>query len=196
MAKDATYPYLFDDCIRLSISDLIKKHYLTENRCFTIRYGWTSRGESTLSIKMDFNTKHVGYWTIYLSYRYNGEDVEYPIYIDSVPSNLGKGNVLYFICPNTQKRCRFLYFRKGYFAHREAFKGGMYKSQTKSKSRLKTDKAYEVVFTCNDVYDELCKKNLKTHYKNKPTKIYLRLTKKVDAIEQMFKSGKLERLLR
>ena len=31
------------------------------------------------------------------------------VFIDSVPANIGKGELLYFICPETRERCRILY---------------------------------------------------------------------------------------
>ncbi len=41
--------------------------------------------------------------------------LNYRIYIDSIPSNLGRGFVYYFLCPNTGKRCRILY--RAYGSH-------------------------------------------------------------------------------
>ena len=41
--------------------------------------------------------------------------MNYRIYLDRIPSNLGRGFVYYFLCPNTGKRCRVLY--RAYGSH-------------------------------------------------------------------------------
>ena len=55
-------------------------------------------------------------------YTYN-----YQIQIASFPSNLGKGKILFFICPSTGKRCRILY---------QAYGSHLFQSRTAYKNRL------------------------------------------------------------
>lgn len=64
------------------------------------------------------------------------EHLDYTIDLTPVPSNLGNGQVWYFICPTTGKRCRKLYLNpQTYtFTSRAAFpKGWYYPSQRHSK---------------------------------------------------------------
>ena len=63
------------------------------------------------------------------------EPRNYKVYLTSTPSNLNRGEIWYFICPQTKKRCRKLYSIGGYFLHREAFNGCMYKIQIESKKK-------------------------------------------------------------
>ncbi|MBK8922657.1 MAG: hypothetical protein IPM81_14320 [Saprospirales bacterium] len=52
----------------------------------------------------------------------------YKIQLATVPSNLGKGEVLYFVCPESNRLCRALYFspRTQTFVSRQAFPARMY----------------------------------------------------------------------
>ena len=98
-----------------------------------------------------------------------------------MPSNLGKGIIWYFLCPETSKRCRKLYLIGGYFLHREAFKSCMYESQTQSKKYRELEKTLGAYFRTDDLYNELYKKHFKKSYAGKPTKKYLRI---LDSLEK------------
>ena len=62
---------------------------------------------------------------LYLSYNCNDNSHYYKILLTSIPSNLGKGVVWYFICPFTWKRCRKLHLLDERFMHRSALPSGM-----------------------------------------------------------------------
>jgi len=55
-------------------------------------------------------------------------DLNYKVYLDKVPSNLGRGFVYYFLCPTTGRRCRILYRAYGChtFRSRGAFSYRLY----------------------------------------------------------------------
>jgi hypothetical protein len=118
-----------------------------------------------------------------LNYKYNDEPRKYKVLLVSIPSNLGKGKIWYFLCPQTLKRFRKLYSISGYFLHREAFNGYMYSSQTKSKKWRQIEKVYGCYFDSEKHYRELYSKHFKTHYKGKPTKRYLRLMHQINKAE-------------
>lgn len=109
----------------------------------------------------------------------------YIVRLVSVPSNLGKGLIWYFLCPQTNKRCRKLYSIGGYFLHREAFSGCMYDCQTKSKYYRKLDRMLGPYFRINRLYEQLHSKHFKTHYAGKPTKRYLRIKGQIQRAEQI-----------
>ena len=111
----------------------------------------------------------------------------------SIPSNLGKGHVWYFLCPLTGKRCRNLYLVGERFLHREAFTGCLYEKQTYSSSRRSLNKLFEKAFGAETLYAQLYKNHFKTHYAGKPTKRYERLMKKIRETEQ-FTPDQIERL--
>ena len=132
MAKVSTFPTLFDNVLQISISKLMEWKYLEPQQIMSGTLRWSVNGKETASINIIANTRS-GY--IELNYNYNKEPRNYKIALVSLPSNLGKGDVWYFLCPQTGKRCRKLYSVGGYFLHRKAFKGCMYEKQTKSKKK-------------------------------------------------------------
>ena len=120
-----------ENCSTISITKLKEWGYLNNG----IKSGvisWSISGEvhSRIGIKSTI-LEHVQYIT--LAYTQNGESINYNVRLISIPSNLGKGDVLYFLCPTTGKRCRKLYRISKYFLHREAFKHLYYEKQIESK---------------------------------------------------------------
>jgi hypothetical protein len=103
----------------------------------------------------------------------------------SVPSNLGKGVVWYFVCPHTGKRCRKLYLADTYFYHRSAFKGCMYEKQTLSKRTRNWDKHFSYLYLTDKIYQQINAKHFKKTYSGKPTKKYLKLTKRIERAESI-----------
>lgn len=117
---------------------------------------------------------------IVLQYDYKGKQVVYRVNVTSVASNLGKGRVWYFICPSTGKRCRKLYFIKGKYYHREAFRGCMYEIQTQSKRWRQLTPLMDVEFGTGKF--DVRRKYFKRSYRGKPTKRYLWLIDKATKI--------------
>jgi len=126
---------------------------------------------------------------IELDYKYGDEPRKYRIDFVSIPSNLGKGKVWYFLCPETFKRCRILYSVGGYFLHGEAFRGCFYFSQTRSKHYRDIERQYGPMFETERIYNKIYKKHFKKFYAGKPTKKYrkymeiLRKAKSIDIRE-------------
>jgi len=102
-----------------------------------------------------------------------------------MPYNLGKGLIWYFLCPQTNKRCRKLYSIGGYFLHREAFSGCMYETQTQSKKHRQLDKSLGAFFKTDDLYSQLYQKHFKKTYAGKPTKKYLRILEQIKKAESI-----------
>ncbi len=180
MAKPCTFPTLFDEARQINISDLKKWGYLEPNQSKQGTITWKTNGSPTGSISMLVSTyTKPGYMT--LTYSYAGEpERHFKVKLITLPSNLGKGVVWYFLCPSTHKRCRKLFMIDGYFLHREAFKGAMYESQTHSKKYRELDKTMGAYLRRDWYYPELYKKHSKKTYAGKPTKRYLRLMKLIE----------------
>ena len=120
-----------------------------------------------------------------MDYKYGDEPRNYKVSLVSIPSNLGKGVIWYFRCPQTNKRCRKLYSIGGYFFHREAFNGCMYDSQTRSKKWRLMEKVFGSCFDIDNHYEEIYSKHFKTHYNGKPTKRYLKLMRQINKAERL-----------
>jgi predicted MPP superfamily phosphohydrolase len=183
MPKFPTYPTLYNEALTVNITKLKKWGYLEPEKMFEATLYWSIDGEQIASISIITNNEKPHSY-VELSYNSNGKPRKYKVQIVSIPSNLGKGKVLYFICPQTKKRCRKLYLIGGYFLHRDAFNGCMYKSQTQSKQYRELDKTLGAYFISDNLYSELYKKNFKKSYAGKPTKKYLKLMREIEKWEK------------
>lgn len=193
MPRFANYPTTFNDCLTIEIKNILAWGYLRVDYNNSGAITWSRNGvkHSSISIRSD-NTEYSK--SLILDYTSNGLPLNYRINVISVPSNLGKGEHYYFICPSTGKRCRKLYLHSGYFCHRDAFRGMMYESQIVSKKTRDLYKIFDRVYLGDEVYFERYKKYFKTHYNGKPTKRYLKLENRI-RISESYPVGTFERLL-
>jgi|LauGreSuBDMM15SN_2_FD.fasta_scaffold121587_2 hypothetical protein len=176
----------------ISITKLKEWGYLN-NGIKTGVISWSISGEvhSRIGIKSTI-FEHLKYITF--EYTQNGENINYDVRIESIPSNLGKGEILYFICPSTGKQCRKLYHHSKYFLHREAFRYFYYDKQIESKKSRYLVSIFDKAFLKDEIYEEQYKKHFKTHYNGKLTKRYKKILEKIKRAES-YTSGTLERLL-
>ena len=179
MPKPHTFPTLYNEALQIHISKLKGWGYLDPEQIKSGTLNWSRNGNPTGSISIQVNT-HSEQPYIELDYKYRDEPRNYKVYLTSTPSNLNRGEIWYFICPQTKKRCRKLYSIGGYFLHREAFNGCMYETQTQSKKYRQLDKTLGAYF---NLYSELYKRNFKKSYAGKPTKKYLRIMEQIQKAE-------------
>ena len=184
MPKPHTFPTLYNEALQISISKLKEWEYLNPEQIKSGTLNWSRNGNKTGSISIKVNT-HSEQPYIELDYKYRDEPRNYKVSLVSKPSNLGKGLIWYFLCPQTNKRCRKLYSIGGYFLHREAFNGCMYETQTQSKKYRQLDKTIGAYFKSDNLYSELYKKNFKKTYAGKPTKRYLRIMEQIQKAESI-----------
>ncbi|MDO9154161.1 MAG: hypothetical protein Q7U47_10780 [Paludibacter sp.] len=167
---------------RIEMSYLIKRGYF---KCFADKYGshtqsmkWTD--ESSISIETVHKSNETYlrlYYTITSHHTGEKTEMDYKVFIEFIPSNLGKGNVIYFICPVSFKRCRILYRAYGsqYFKARGAYKYRLYyPAQTSSKK-------YQILDRFNTIKNKVekwqNKKRMQTKFKGKPTKKAIKFEK-------------------
>jgi hypothetical protein len=184
MPKFPTFQPRIDDLIFLSIKKLKEWEYIGTGKIVSGEVYWTSRGEKTNSIGVS-SYNSLAEKKIHLSYQYQGEHRTETIYLKTIPSNLGKGLIWYFLCPVTGKPCRKLFCYNGRFVHREALKGLMYDCQAESKKMRWLEKYYGDYFREEKNYLELNSKHFKRCYNGKPTKRYLKLKKAIERAERI-----------
>ena len=184
MPKPHTFPTLYNEALQISISKLKEWEYLNPEQIKSGTITWSRNGSQTGSISIQANTYSEKPY-IELDYKYKDEPRNYKVYLTTTPSNLNRGEIWYFICPQTKKRCRKLYSIGGYFLHREAFNGCMYETQTQSKKYRQLDKTLGAYFKSDNLYSELYKKNFKKTYAGKPTKKYLRIMEQIQKAESI-----------
>lgn len=181
MGRYGNYPTIVENCLIFKLKSLTEK-----NKTYLTSYGtqkgissWSTNGEvhSTINLEVTY-TEYEAY--MILNYKFNGEPKRYKVNLKSKVSNLGKGVIWFFVCPNTGKLCRKLYLNSGYFLHRTNFKNMMYSKQIESKKQRSLGKIFQSCFIPDEVYNEINKKYFKTHYNGKLTKRYLRLKSKIE----------------
>ena len=183
MPKFPTFPTLYDELKTVSISFLKSHKYLEPGVFRGGTITWSRNGNKTGSISIATNTNIESPY-LELDYRCNGNPINYRVQLVSIPSNLGKGVVWFFICPRTGKRCRKLHCADTYFYHRSAFRGCYYEKQVQSHHYRNIEKQFGFLFGNDKLYEEIYSKHFKKQYNGKPTKRYLKLLKQVEADEK------------
>lgn len=194
MGRYSTGVRLIDYIDTLSITKIKEWGHL-DNIGKTSTITWSRRGVVRASINI--TTLMTDQLYIQLSYKYgDSEIVKYKVAVTYVDSNLGNGQIPYFICPQTGKKCRNLYSTEKYFLHRDAISNGMYESQTESKKMRLFTRVMGPYYKIDKVSEELNSKHFKNNYRGKPTKRYINLNKKLAAVDHNFDYGSfLERAL-
>lgn len=177
MPKPHTLPYLFDDAQRISITTLRRWGCLRTGYQQTFTMNWRRGDEVTGSIGVCIHMSSEDPF-MELSYSVNGKPMRYKVYFDAVPSNLGKGEVWYFQCPQTMKRCRVLYLHRGRFVHRDGCSETMYRKQIYSAHTRGLMRLLDAHIEAEEATDEMHGRHFRTHYNGQQTKRYNRLLQK------------------
>ncbi|WP_236974739.1 hypothetical protein [Membranihabitans maritimus] len=182
MAKLPTHPIILDDTYQIHLANLKKWGYIENGKVLKGTYQWKIKGEvkSSVSFVVDMSAERP---YMNLAYIYRKTRKEYKIYFMAIPSNLGIGSVLYFVCPFTLKRCRKLYLIDGYFGHRTIAKNTMYECQTHSKYYRMLDHTFGSEFKIEEMYNKIYGKHFKKYYKGKITRRYQYLLDQIDKYE-------------
>ena len=102
MPKPYTFPTLYNEALQINISKLKGWGYLIPQQIKSGTLNWSRNGNQTGSISIKVNT-HSKQPYIELNYKYRDETRNYKVSLVSMPSNLGKGIIWYFLCPKTKK---------------------------------------------------------------------------------------------
>lgn len=195
MPKVSTFPILFNECKTLSIYDLKKLNYLRPGYFTSGVINWveSNTGEKRGSISIQVTARLPNPF-ILLSYTYNNDKpIDYRVGLVSIPSNLGKGLVWYFVCPVTGKRCRKLYLVGAKFLHRKAFTGCYYEKQTFSHIARSQIKLFDKYAGVDKAYEKIYSKHFRRQYKGRITKRYARLLKQI-SIGEAFSQDDIARM--
>lgn len=171
MPKPSTCPDLLDEVRQITITDLRKLGYLRNEELYvsSAPIRWTRGGQVVSSVwVMLVSLPNKTF--IEISYRTGDKSIKYLVRMESKPSNLGKGQCWYFICPATNKRCRVLYNIGDYFYSRHAFPSAMYSKQTESKRW----REMRMVYASLETRDQFNEKHARKHYNGQPTRRYRR----------------------
>jgi len=104
------------------------------------------------------------------------ENLDYQIRLESIPSNLGRGEVFYFICPRSGRRIRILYMCYGsqIFKSRKAYQNRIYyQSQICSKFSYHSVRNFSLEKQISKLEGQI----RKSHYQGKETRLKERIRK-------------------
>lgn len=165
---------------RIELSHLLKYKYIEKNKQKALSLSWTDDSEITLSTSYLPDKMWIRLAYVITDMRCGKKkSYDYKIGLTSLPSNLGKGEVLYFICPVSGKRCRILYRCYGYekWKSRDAYQNRIYYPLQKSS---KYDWANDKYWALEREIEAIRKqKYFKWSYAGKTTQKALRLQEKI-----------------
>jgi hypothetical protein len=174
MGRRSTGSMTTNVACRIELSYLLKKGYIVKGRRLNRILGWTNG--SNISIETNYtDEKYI--WLRYTNTNISTNektDYDYKIYLHEAPSNLGKGNVLYFICPSDGHYCRILYkcYGSPIWKSRLAYRNRIYYlSQVGSKLDRFNDRFWQI----DGKLKTLQEKAVKSQYKGKKTRLIQRI---------------------
>jgi hypothetical protein len=180
MGRNSTGAMTTRQVLRIELSFLLTKGFIVKDNICNFNLSWSSGDNISVSSRYDEIEKslQLAYTT---THKNTGEKkkYDYKIELTSVPSNLGKGEVIYFICPITGKKARILYkcYGSEIWKSRFAYKNRIYyQSQIGSGHNVYNDKYWALERSLK----ELKTKPKKEHYRGKPT----RIIKRISALEE------------
>lgn len=173
MGRNSTGAITTGESIRLELSYLLKNKYIEDKLITEGEIGWNNG--IRIMFTSDLNSKEkfirLTYSTIN---RHSGEESkqDYKIFLAAIPSNLGRGQVIYFVCPVSGKRARILYLAYGslFFKSRLAYVNRLYYSGQICQ-KLNYDKERYFILKDRLASLPICKKN---HYRGNATKLQKR----------------------
>jgi hypothetical protein len=185
MGRYKTGVWTVYESFRIELSYLIRKGFLkrgyTANGIFLTWHNNNQEQVCSLSMQTSWgNSPELRYiqliYTFTSKERGESKKHDYKIYFTEVPSNIGKGSIIYFICPQTGRRCRILYrsYNSQIFKSRYAYKDYLYYDCQRSS---KKERPMNCFFLLEDHIEKLKKKNTgyKRVYRGQPTKAAKRL---------------------
>lgn len=168
MGRHSTGAVSTKEATRLELTFLIKAGLIEKGKSISCPLSWSNNNkigfkstysESELSIQLNYDHTSRGL----------KQSLDYKIDLVTVPSNLGKGEVLYFVCPITGQRCRILYLCYGspLFKSRKAYNNRIYYSDQLSS---KLEKPNYIYWKLERKLERMDLKYHKPFYKGKPTR--------------------------
>jgi hypothetical protein len=175
MGRFSTGAITTGEAQRIELSWLIKQGWISKGGIISGTLSWNNGSEISINTEIK---EGKGYIRLnYQNKRYTGEvnELDYKIQLTSIPSNLGRGKIWFFICPFTGRKTRILYKCYGslYFKSRWAYSHRIYYScQILSKNNFHNEK----YFILERKLEKLQPLIRKKHYQGKETRILKRIS--------------------
>ncbi len=175
MGRQSTGAITTREVLRIELSYLLKQGYLKKGCIIKGILSWTTGNNIQITSAYTKDKR-------YIKLKYNisnrdtgdNEDCEYDIQLTTIPSNLGRGEIVYFSCPITGVRARILYkcYGSKIWKSRGAYRHRIYySSQQCSKYDLHNTRFWDISKKLDKCYE----RNKKSHYQGKETKLMQRI---------------------
>lgn len=167
MPRPHTGALSIENSQRLTIKSLQEAGMLQKGKVIE---GTAEGGRGSMLLRMDWKGAQPVLW---LSYSYKGAHQYYSIHIEERRSNLGRGSVLYFVCPESYRRTRTLYMAYNYprYKAREAYSIRLYYPSQLAGGRSRYNTRYfQIEEQLESMYD---RRQYLTH-KEQPTRRAIR----------------------
>jgi hypothetical protein len=175
MGRRSTGLITTGEALRIELSYLIKQGFIKKDKNLSGILTWTNG--SSISFESNYSSSDNIYLRlVYTNTSYDNEVTkhDYKIKLIEFASNLGKGKVLYFVCPQSGKYCRILYKCYGSLIWKSRFAYKIriyYQSQLSSKLNMYNDKFW----TLENKLAKLSKKRKQSFYNGNRTRFSLRI---------------------
>lgn len=182
------------EALRIELSSMLKSGLFKRGTIASTPWHWSNNEQERVAvilIKVDYPKQ--GPPVMHLIYEeknnQTGEKIKRHdrVLMEAVPSNLGRGEVLYFLCPQTGQRCRILYrcYGSSIWKSRNAYQNRIYyPTQLSSKMSVYNDCFWDLDKQIN----KLRQKPIRATYRGKSTKRAARLERlfnKQDLMDQL-----------
>jgi hypothetical protein len=177
MGRHATGHWTTNDARELNLSRLMESDLFRPGCNTTVHWTWRRGKKQTAGIELSVCYSDA---VPYLRLRYSmvrqgvATHLDYNIQLRAKPSNLGAGQVFYFVCPASDRLCRKLYlaYDSHVFKCRQAYQTRLYYPlQKSSKMQRWNDRCHHLEAKIK----EMQKGRAAFHYAGKLTKRALRL---------------------
>lgn len=136
MGRPSTGAWSIYESLRIELPYLLKQGYIKKGFQMQFTLNWSDRRGNPSGVISCISSYFSNPEDMYLELIYTltsnkdgtPTDYQYKVPLCEVDSNLGKGKVLYFVCPVSGKKCRILYkaYDSPVFKSREAYTNRLY----------------------------------------------------------------------
>jgi hypothetical protein len=173
MGRHSTGIATVNQALKIDISYLRRNGFIIPGECLRGVLEWSNGASVSIESKLSDNNHYIR-----LKYRntfYDGteKDYDYKIWLTTIPSNLGRGEIYYFICPVDYSLCRILYkcYHSGIWKSRIAYQNRIYyPCQTSSNLSYYNDRYWAVESQLKEFT-----KQVKSHYRGRETALQRRI---------------------
>jgi hypothetical protein len=175
MGRHSTGACTTGEVHRIELSYLLRQGFIRKNGKVSGTLSWNSGGSISFESAFTEEERYIRL-VYYLESSYSGEKTnhDYKILLTTIPSNLGRGEIIYFVCPATGRRARILYrcYGSPIWKCRAAYH---YRIYYESQQCSKYDFHNRRYWTLQKKLETLKKKGVKKLYRGRNTRRMIRV---------------------